>query len=516
MIMKSFYRIAAAVFLITLCLAYKSLPASGANETALPKGKEGLNVILIIIDDLRPDHLGCYGYPKQISPAIDAIAKDSWVFENAFSQASYTLASTMSIFTSLYPSSHGVLFVYKDKLSPRVQTMPEIFNLYGYNTAWFSILKNKQLDLDAGFGRGFQDKEKLDILFDGRDDLLSWIKKNTANKFFLAMDARRVHDYFLFLGNQYSNGDYLKHKDKIDKPLLEVEKAFYRELVKLAKDRKPPLDDPKLVSGHKELFNGRYNIDKTERIIDLVSPEKRGKVQAIRGGLLLSWVKKTAKKDPQAWIAAYDACIQAVDKELIQPIIEELKASGIYDKTMIVITADHGEAFGEHGLYGHGNSFFDEFNHVPLIIKMPYSKQAKKTAELAQSVDIMPTLLEAAGIKVPHQAQGRSLLSLMAGANPSPPPHEYILAETLEGKLVRSREWKFFMDSKGNKTLFHLSVDPKEQHNVYSENQAIAKDLESKLKQWEGSLVSYKDKEYPFEPQIDKAGQERIRKTGYW
>ncbi len=513
--MKPKSKFSISAFLIICCLSFVFLAASEGSEPVQLKGKQPCNVILIIIDDLRPDHLGCYGYQKQTSPAIDDIAKDSCIFENAFSQAGYTFASTMSILTSLYPVSHGMRTVCKDKLSPRVQTMAEIFSLYGYKTAWFSVLKEQHLDIDAGFGRGFQDKVELGILFNGRDELLSWLKKNKDNKFFLAMDSRRVHDYPSFfyrtsLKDNSSRGEKTSYTE-----FEEANKIFYHKLVKLARSRKPPLDDPRISSEHKELFNGTYSREKIGQILGLANPEKRYLLQALRAGSSASLAKKVARQNPKAWIAAYDACIQATDKELIKPIEDELKALGLYDKTMLVITADHGEAFGEHGLYGHGYAFFDEFYHVPLIIKMPYSKQGKKIPGLTQSIDIMPTALEMCGIQVPHQAQGKSLVSFMTGANTSA-PHEYTFEDTLGVDSIRSQEWKLLVGHNGKKTLFHLSLDPQEQHNVYSKNKPIAKKLEEELKKWESTLISYADKEYPFAPEIDKTGQERIRKTGYW
>jgi arylsulfatase A-like enzyme len=488
-------------------LSFVFLTVSESNESTHPKDKEGYNVILIIIDDLRPDHLGCYGYANHTSPAIDKVAKDSFIFDNVFSQFDYTIASTMSIFTSLYPSSHGVLFVRKDKLSARVLTMPEIFNIYGYKTALFSNLKEPHLDIKAGFGRGFQNKVELGIQFEGRDELLSWIQKNKAEKFFLAMHDRRVHDYYLFINNF----------DKVNKRSFGVvDKSFYHKLIKLAKSQKPPFDDPKIYLEHRSLFNGSYADGKTEQITQLVAAEKRAKLEEMRGILQTSWIENLGVKDTKSWIAAYDACIQAVDKELIEPIIMKLKALGLYDKTVLIITADHGESFGEHGFFGHGFGPLDVLLRVPLIIKMPNTKEGKRIKELIQSIDIMPTLLETTEIKVPHQAQGRSFIGLMTTGDCSSPLHKYIFAEGLEAKSIRSQEWKLLIVFGREKKLFHISLDPEETHDVYSQNRDIGKKLEIELNLWESSLTSYKDKEYLFSPEIDKAGQERIRKTGYW
>lgn len=502
---------------------FKFPPRVKAGESPQLNGKENYNVILIIIDDLRPDHLGCYGYNGQISPAIDKIAKDSVLFENAFSQAAYTIASTMSIFTSLYPSSHGVFFINKDKLSSHVKTIAEIFKLYDYRTAWFSVLDAANLDLSAGFGRGFQDKEELGIGFQGRDKIIAWLEKNKNKKFFLAMDARRVHDYFSFLEGSSVKSIVMQDNsgpNAMSKEEIEMDKIFYQRLVKLARSKKIPLDDPKIISEHRELFNGNYKQDKTDRIKDLLPPEKKHQFKEIEGGVYVSWINAMGCKNTKVLLEAYDACILAVDQELIRPIEEKLRTSGLYDKTIIIITADHGEAFGEHGIYGHGCSLYDEFIHIPLIIKMPHAKESKKIKGLVQSIDIMPTLLELVDIEKPHQAQGKSLVSFINARSDSD-PNEYIFSQSALEELIRSRDWKLYMGrdygkSKYRKILFNLSFDPGEQKNVYSKNQAIAERLESELKKWGSLLPSYIDKEYSFPPEISKETRERIKKTGYW
>ncbi|MDD5560810.1 MAG: sulfatase-like hydrolase/transferase [Candidatus Omnitrophica bacterium] len=510
--------------LVIFSLSFKFLSVSKGKEIIPLKGKQNYNVVLIMASNLRPDHLGCYGYNKQTSPAIDEIAKDSVLFENAFSQAAYTFPSTMSIFTSLYPSSHGMIYVFKDKLSPRVQTLAEIFGIYSYRTAWFSLLKASHLNIDVGFGRGFQDKGELGILFDGRNNILSWLESNKDNKFFLAMDARRVHAYYHFLRQAAINNEVLDYSniDKMTKEEIEIDKVFYNKLVKLAKSKKPPFDDAGIILNHKELFNGKYNEDKTENIRDLLSPDKKQLWYEIQTGIYVSWPNRAVSKDPESWIAAYDDSILAVDQELIKPIIDKLKLLGLYDKTIIIITSNHAEAFGEHGIYGHGCPIFDEFTHIPLIIKMPAIKRGRRIKELVQSIDIMPTVLEMAGIEVPHQAQGKSLVSLMKGESACG-PNEYIFVQDPAGRLIRSKEWKLYVGSDyGFKEkvlhpfLFHLTVDPREQRNVYSVNQDVVEKLSSELKQWESSIPSYKDYEYPFSPEVDKVTQEKIRKTGYW
>jgi arylsulfatase A-like enzyme len=503
--------------ILLVCLA--GLILSGCST--LSPGKvdtRGCNVILVIIDDLRPDHLGCYGYKKNVSPAIDALAADSVLFENAFSQAPYTLPSTMSILTSVYPSAHGMFFVYKDKLSTRLQTMAEIFSTYQYHTAWFSLLKTPHLDVDIGFGRGFQDKMQLDVELEGRQELIAWIEKNRENKFFLAMDIRRVHDFFRFIrtSSKHKAGHAgVEQESSSD----DVERDFYLKIVKLALEKKAPFNDPAMVSGHRDLFNGIYSAEKIDRIKQLFPEGKRQQLDNIRDGLFSAWVRSEAGKDIQSWINAYDETISTTDRELIKPLLRELKRLGLYDKTLIIITADHGEAFGEHNEYGH-NSLIYEVNHIPLIIKMPYAQKGRRTKELAQGVDILPTALEFADIVIPHQAQGRSLARLIREEN-IPGPNEYAFEQGRNKSSIRSKEWRLILANGnkrklGPKQLYNLKLDPQERNNVYYSQLEVASRMQNELDRWQGSLVSYKDEEYKFSPEIDKAGQERIRKTGYW
>ena len=110
-------------------------------KKSLSSRYKGYNVILIIVDALRPDYLGCYGYSKKVSPNIDMLAKKGIIFENAFCQIPLTMPSVTSIFTSLYPFSHGTIHVFKDSVPEGVYTMAEIFSIYGYNTAWFVALR---------------------------------------------------------------------------------------------------------------------------------------------------------------------------------------------------------------------------------------------------------------------------------------------------------------------------------------------------------------------------------------
>jgi arylsulfatase A-like enzyme len=485
-----------SAFLITACLVAGFLKSAAADEITLSEIQAKHSVILIIVDTLRPDHLGCYGYAKHISPAVDGIAKDACVFENAFSQSSSTLSSTMSIFTSLYPSSHGMFCIFKDQLPLSVKTMAQVFSGQGYNTAWFSVLKNPSLDIDAGFGRGFQEKRELTPEFTGSKELFAWIEKNKDRNFFLAVDSRGVHDF------AKASPGY--------KTVLE--KTLYLRLLQTKEDFFTPAD----IFDHKQLFTGGYSRGKLRQLLKLLSPDKHKEVKRLRDSLFLPQVMaEIAGKAAGSWMATYDQRIFSTDQRLIKPLCERLKKSGLYDKIVLILTADHGEEFGEHSGYGHGYSLYDEVLRVPLIIKMPnVSSGGRRIKELAQNIDIMPTVLELSGIKAPPEVQGKSLTGVMSGTGAAT-PHEYIISEGPREKMIRSVEWKLISGDSGKK-LFYIPGDPVEQHEVSGENKMIVSKMAAELEQWEAVLPHYKEKEYPFSPGIDSGMQERIRKNGYW
>jgi arylsulfatase A-like enzyme len=498
------------ILLPVLFILLFSLAAIFLRQSRKVNIPERYNVILLIVDDLRPDHLGCYGYSRNTSPNIDDLASSSFIFENFFSDAAYTLPSTMSILTSLYPVSHGVLDVYKDKLSPRACTLAEVFENYGYKTAWFSVLNEPHLDINIGFGRGFQKTVDLDPLLNDSVDILSWIEEHSGEKFFLAVDTRSVHDYYDF----FIKDETEKNPD-LSLDVSRVNQQYYFKLVEAAKLKKPPFCDPDLLQRNKGLFNGPYREGKEKKILDLLDAGGKTDAAIIGEPLYRDFVKIAGPKYPRLLIDAYDRAIKYTDEELIKPVLEKIRELELCGKTIIIVTADHGELLGEHGFYGHNNLLVDESLRVPLIIKLPYSGKSRRIAALAQGVDIMPTVLELCGIPVPHQAQGKSLTGLMRkiGARPV---REYVISEGESGRTIRSSTWRLLPDYSGHYLLYNLMSDPGEEYDLYPEKKDIVLRLESVLKAWEESLPSYRDREYFFDPGIDKETQEKIRKTGYW
>jgi arylsulfatase A-like enzyme len=148
------------------------------------------NVVLIILDALRPDYLGCYGYSKKVSPNIDRLSNKSVIFNNAFCQFPVTFPSTTSIFTSLYPSSHGAIEIFKDTVPERVYTMAQILSIYGYNTAWFGGRE----DPHTGGAKVHLLKGYNDIKEINNADIFRWIEENKTKPFFLTIHSYSTHN----------------------------------------------------------------------------------------------------------------------------------------------------------------------------------------------------------------------------------------------------------------------------------------------------------------------------------
>lgn len=519
--------------LVVYCLFSKCITGVEANELQQQKLGNNYDVILVAINVLRPDHLSCYGYHRKTSPAIDKLAKESFVFKNTFSQAGYTLPSMMSIITSLYPESHGVLDVCKDKLSSRISTISEILKIYGFKTAWFTTLDEPHLAIDAGFGRGFDYMDELDRRFNGKEQMLSWIKKNRTETFFIAMNIRNLHSPYYPLSKYkdvFKKGEkgsisadreefyrtfYYKILDLINTPGSLMYDIFDKETISLIFDKEP-------VSNNEKLFDRMFWELKVGEIIKLIPPEKQYKLGRTEMLVYNSQIDISNKKNLEYLISLYDACILGIDQELIKPIISTLKELKIYDNTILIITADHGESLGEHNILGHGIRFDGEAIHVPLIIKIPYPKGGREVKELAQSIDIMPTILDLLGIPIPYYAQGKSLLPLMQNKK-TIPVHEYIYGQNRKLAYLRSLKWKLIVDRSGihqdrcdHDRFYNLKEDPKQLHDLRFTKPEAYRKLKRKIKEHMRSLPVYIDKKYSFPEYIDKATQEKIKKTGYW
>lgn len=362
------------------------------------------NVILISIDTLRADHLGCYGHEKNTSPNIDKFVEESVLFKLHINNAPTTLPSHASIFTSLIPSHHGA---YNDRpLSEDAITMAEILKLHGYSTVSFN--DGGYVSARFGFDQGF---DLYHSFFDAArgtfknrvNRAIEWIKENQNEKFFLFLHTYEVH-----------------HPYTPQEEFLALFEANY------------PGDLPSSIS--RDLL---IEINDDSLKIDEV--------------------------DKSHIINTYDAEIRSMDNSF-SFLVNFLREHNLYDKTLIIFTSDHGEEFGEHGMMGwHGTTLFDEVLHSPLIIKFPNSTFSSTVVNRqVRSIDILPTLLDALDIYSEEIFEGTSLINLINGKK----ENLYAVSEMGGfGKSLRTEAWKYYR-IRSSEMLFNLNRDPLEQTDL--------------------------------------------------
>jgi arylsulfatase A-like enzyme len=449
--------------------------ATAPVRSAAAPAPTGPSVILIMVDTLRADHLSCYGYTAHRTPAIDALAADGTRFARAYSQASWTRPSVATILTSLYPSSHQA--VHKsDVLPQQVVTLPEVMQGAGYRTIGFA--DNINVAPLFGFGQGFDEYVFLEPAF-----------------FFSATESAAeltIYNQLRLIRERYFSN--VKHVENYYQP-AEVVTAHALEWVAQHGAQRPFFMFLHYMDPHDPYFTHPYNGEALARVAN-PNPDP---AQADR------------------YRAAYDGEIRYLDTE-IGRLLDGLKTRGLYDRGLIVLTADHGEEFYEHGGWWHGLTLYDEQITVPLIVKPPGGAGAVSQA-LVSSLDIAPTILALAGLAAPAAMQGQAL-GLDAEA---PAPRDHAFAEQdLEGNILqayRSAGWKLIQANPGNprglppRQLFEVARDPHEMHDLAGSRGDQVAALAAHLSAVQSHAVAVAVR--GSETAIDSATEERLRALGY-
>jgi arylsulfatase A-like enzyme len=448
-------------FILLISAAILNLVMFIDSRVNLPSDKP--NIVLISIDALRSDRLGCYGYKRNTTPYIDDFAKKAIIFENALTPRPKTTPSMVSVLTGLYPHTHQVRIVWKP-LKKKVATLQEILLNKNYTTAAFVgnyVLHEKYSGLGQGFvtydDRMFE-KELNRPIYERKAPAMNkavfrWLERNYRKRFFLWVHYQDPH------------GPYIAPKD-------------YTELFTSS--------DEDLVLAN---FIPRYQE--------------------------LPWIKvKTGNYiDANLYRDAYDAEIRFCDK-YVGELLERLNDLGLAN-TIIIITADHGESLGEHNYYfEHAQFVYDTCSKVPLLIQMPKITESK--IAIKQQVNIMnitPTILDMLGYTAPAAIEGRSLLPLFSG---KPFSDNYIFIERRNDiKAVRTDNWKYIENFYcNNKELYNLRTDPGEEKNIFGKNKKVVKELQNILYRWMNSADAIDIKRLK-EMQLEAGEKEILKSLGY-
>ncbi len=337
-------------FLIALALL-----ACNVLSACNPPPPPAPNVLLIVVDTLRADRLGCYGYHRNLTPFVDSLAARGVRFENAYAPSSWTGPSVASLFTSRYPSEHGVTSFLSVLRGPLV-TLAEVLQANGFATA--AVTANPFVNLRRGFAQGFDAFEALPRTGKNPD---------TAP----AAPASAVNRLAL---------------EWLDSPAAGESSRFFLYL-QYMEPHSPHVPPAALLE---EILAGEPQPD-IRRANTNVAPGVEVPPDIVRDLRNL-----------------YDVDVAWFDRQL-RDFFTDLDRRGFLDDTLVVLTADHGEGLADHGHIGHGISLFNEEIRVPLIVVPPGGREPAVVAEPVSLVDIAPTVSELANLRVPGNFRGHSL-----------------------------------------------------------------------------------------------------------
>jgi len=502
---------ALAACLVYLAWSWGNVTAGARNVSASNRLRP--NVILVTVDALRADHLSLNGYDRNTDPTLRKLASQGVNFSRAFSQATITVRSMSSLFTSLYPQMHGMMKSGL-RLAPEVKTLPELLWRHGYNTAGFGG-GNPSLFASGGIVRGYD-------YYDDCRLIRSLVPQRLVESLGLVRrlnfgSAREAPPARVVLGKARSwlEAGGAKSPFFLFVHLMDVHSPYL-----------PPHDyatlfGPGLEGGPDDVsLNEKCNrlvLGKSEKFFELV---RRGEFDRMHE--LDVKPEELSRRELGRLMDLYDAEIAYADHELGR-FFDYLSEQGLLDNTLVVVTADHGEGFLDHGrLFHSGDLVYDELMHVPLIMRYPrVIPEGTEVSAPVRLIDVMPTVLEAAGI-APEEGsglQGESLLPLIRGDENA---YERRMRGEVycEGALVscvRTVSWKY-IDSRGHDTyeLYDLESDPHETVNLYEERPDVAVEMAGRLAKYRRLVEEYRAEHAPPVPiAVDQETRKRLRALGY-
>jgi arylsulfatase A-like enzyme len=367
--------------------------------------------ILYLVDTLRADHTGVYGYKRNTTPELVEFAKDAIVFDSAISHASWTKPAVASILTSHLPGQHRAVQL-RDPLDPSQVTIAGRFDERGFATG-AAIANSVIYGEESAFDRGFDYFAGLHGDDDTRSKLVGAdVVVDSALAF---LRSRRGLPTFLYVHTMDPHVPYAPP---------------------------PPFD---------QMFEPH------------ATPEHPARDP------------RTDYKEPldrERMIAQYDGDVAFGDREFGR-FVRELKTLGLYDDALVLFMADHGEEFQDHGLWLHGRSLYDELIRIPLVLKLPGGRgHGARIERQVQGVDVMPTLLEAMGVPLPGDLVGRPLQRALESGEPARPALAEISHRGFVAHGVRTEEEKFVrrFSPDDDELLFDLRRDPGEKTNIAEAN----------------------------------------------
>ena len=409
-----------------------------------PSGDPVQNILLITVGTLRADHLGAYGYARATSPVLDAFAQEAALFDHCYAQGNVTELSFGSIFSSLYPSTHGVRR-YHNRASPlaaEVETLAEQMRDAGLRTE--GLMTNPFLKREWGMTQGFDRIEEFHYGY------LGLLPYRVLRRFKLVSLPERIP------GTEMPRARVVVDRAITDLERLQREPFFlFVHLMDLHHPYIPPQLYEKMFISPGASQAAAADLWRRSWSISKMLPAEEGALPA---------------GDQLRIVDLYDAAIRYADHE-IGRLLATLDRLGLRDRTLVIITGDHGEEFLDHGDIFHKSPFlYDELTHVPLLIRGP-GIASRREGSLVRHIDLLPTLLALLRQPAAEAARGQSLLPLLYGTGEWEPALAF--SQSYQFMAVRTPERKLMYDLPGDRGFcFDLVSDPQELQNVYGQSAA--------------------------------------------
>lgn len=401
-----------AVVLLVLVALILGAVVFGKRLITIERPQRGRpNILLFSLDTLRADRLGTYGYSRATSPFLDSLAAQGTIFENAVAPAPWTLPSHVSLFTGMYPSSHGVTLAKGQRIGDQTELFAEILKRHGYQN--YAYVAGGYLGKRFGFPRGFE--------------------------------------------TYYANST---ERDRESEGFAKVLKMAHQKLLSLKEDPAPDF-----------MFLHTYTVhcpySPPEPYASMFKSEGAETINTNHCGKVFNAMPDFNSQKALFISDRYDGSVRFLDT-LLKDFFEKLKADNLLENTIVVIISDHGDSFYEHGEIGHGRSLHRELLMIPMIFVGP-GIEARRISEPVSLVDVFPTILEALSLPVAAQNQGRSLLPLLRGEREK--PAELVFSELDHDALLRSLinplSDHFILNLETDEAKFYdLVSDPTEQRNL--------------------------------------------------
>ena len=414
------------------------------------------DIVIIAVDSLRADHLGCYGYERPTSPSVDALASESAVFDAGLAAGIPTTPSFTTLYTGLHPYRHGIVAHYGERrLSEDILLLPQLAKRHGYLTAAVDSL------VVQGGGRG------------------SWFARGYDHY------AGFHYEPFGDQGSRLTDTALRLVEERTDKPLF--------LLVHYWDPHTPYGPLPPYDTMHYEPGSGAYEM---HDVIGLCPEYYEGFIEDMN----------LEHPDDYAYVMAqYDGEISQVDAQ-IGRLVDGIKESGTWENTVLLLVSDHGECFGEGDFHFDHHGLYDAVTRVPMILHAP-GLRPSRIGGLASTEDVLPTLADLAGLPLPdYDLTGESLLPHLEGAPPI--RHRVVSSEsTRQASLsLRTESWKLILpiteDAGGrfipdfydrprspDPLLFDLRSDPAEEQNLAPSMPEKLSEMHQELEDWRGEMA---------------------------